>query len=399
MANNLNFVQCSALLAAVNAQATGRAALAPVNTSEFVAMATSTLEVGYDPVIHAISQVLSKTVFSVRPYTRKFKGLFMDSVRWGNHVRKLQMLDSDPKNDGRYERGGGVPYQPDDLQILAGVDQQAINKPKVYQTNFYGASVYERSVTIFKDQLDVAFSSPEEFGRFVGMVLQNVSDLIEQDHENMARMTVANFIAAKSACDGDNMIHLLTEYNNEVGGEFTAATIRSGDNFTAFMRWAYARIKTVSDMMTERTAKYHKNPAKGSISRHTPKARQKMYLRAADVNNMESRVLSVTFHDQYLKGVDFETVNFWQSIDSPDSIKATPSYVNENFEIVNDKEVTVNNVFGVLFDEEAMGVTTVNTWTATAPFNARGGYQNTFWHFTDRYYNDLSENGVVFLLD
>ena len=399
MASNLNFNQCSQLLTAINAQATGRAAIAPVNTHEFVAMATSTLATGYDPVIHAISQVLSKTVFSVRPYNRKFKGLFMDSSRWGNHVRKLQSLDSNPKNDSRYVRGGGVPYQPDDPDTLEAVDQQAINKPKVYQTNFYGASVYERSLTLFKDQLDVAFSSPDEFGRFVGMVLQNVSDMIEQDHENMARMTVANFIAAKTICDSKNVVHLLTEYNNEVGGEFTAETIRNGDNFTAFMRWAYARIKTVSDMMTERTAKYHKNPAKGSISRHTPKERQKMYLRSADVNNMESRVLSVTFHDQYLKGIDFETVNFWQSIDSPDSINATPSYVNDNFEIVNDKEVTVNNVFGILFDEEAMGVTTVNTWTATAPFNARGGYQNTFWHFTDRYYNDLSENGVVFLLD
>ena len=33
------------------------------------------------------------------------------------------------------------------------------------------------------------------------------------------------------------------------------------------------------------------------------------------------------------------------------------------------------------------------------PFNARGGYTNFFWHFTDRYNLDLTENAVVLVLD
>ena len=27
------------------------------------------------------------------------------------------------------------------------------------------------------------------------------------------------------------------------------------------------------------------------------------------------------------------------------------------------------------------------------------GYSNIFWHFTDRYWNDFTENGIVLLLD
>lgn len=384
--NTLTFNQCSTLLNAINAQATGRAGAAPVNTSEFVTVAQTTLMTGYDNVINAISQVLSKTVFSVRPYNRKFKGLYMDSVRYGNHTRKLQVVDKDAKDDDRVKLVDGE-----------SVDQQEVNKPAVLQTNFYGANVYERFVTIFRDQLDTAFSGPDEFGRFISMILQNVTDLIEQDHENCARATVANFIGGKIAANS-NVYHLVTEYNEETGLELTSATVKKPENYVPFMKWAMARIKTISDMMTERTTMFHINVANKPISRHTPKNAQKLYMYAADINNMEASVLSSVFHDSYLKSVDFETVNFWQSVKNPMGIDNKPSYMKDDGTIIAGV-CQQNNVLGVLFDEEAIGITVVNAWSASAPFNARGGYTNTFFHFTDRYYNDFTENGCVFLMD
>ncbi len=387
--NALTFNQCATLLNAINRQATGQNNITPTTTAEFVTLATTTLATGYDPVINAISQVLSKTVFSVRPYSRKFSGLFMDATRWGNHVRKLQIIDKEAADDDR-------------MNLIDGesIDQQAVNKPAVLQTNFYGANVYQRSVTMFKDQIDCAFSSPEEFGRFIVMVLQNVSDLIEKDHENMARMALVNFIGAKVNSDNSNVVKLVTKYNDVTGLDLTAETVRQPANFVPFMKWAYAYIKTISDLMTERSTKFHININGKPISRHTPKDKQKLYMYAADVNNIEASVLSSVFHDGYLKEMDYETVNYWQSIETPMGIQTRVGYIDANGEAQTSEEnVTVSNILGVLFDEEAVGVTTVNSWSASAPFNARGGYTNTFWHFTDRYYNDLTENGVVFLLE
>lgn len=387
--NTLTFNQCATLLNAINRQATGQDNITPTDTASFVSLANTTLQTGYDPVINAISQVLSRTVFSVRPYSRKFSGLFMDSMRWGNHVRKLQIVDKEAQEDDRFELSDGDP-----------VDQQIVNKPAVLQTNFYGANVYQRSVTIFKDQLDCAFSSPEEFGRFIAMVLQNVSDLIEKDHENMARMALVNFIGAKVSKDGGNVVKLVTKYNDITGAELTAETVRLPENFVPFMKWAYSYIKTVSDLMTERSTKFHININGKPISRHTPRDRQKLYMYAADVNSMEASVLSSVYHDGYLKDLDYETVNYWQSIDTPMGIQAKVGYIDANGAAQTTAEnVTQSNILGVLFDEEAVGITTVNTWSASAPFNARGGYTNTFWHFTDRYFNDLTENGVVFLME
>lgn len=66
---------------------------------------------------------------------------------------------------------------------------------------------------------------------------------------------------------------------------------------------------------------------------------------------------------------------------------------------VEEEAVVTSNVFGLMCDVEAMGYTVVNQWTATTPFNAAGGYSNIYFHFTDRYWNDFTENAVVFLLE
>lgn len=386
--NTLSFNQLSTLLTSINEQATGQRGMTPTNTSEFVSVAQTVLHSGYDTVINAISQVLSRTIFSVRPYNRKFKALYKDEMRWGNHVRKLQMVDGKPEDDQRQL-----------LEDGKSIDQQKVKKPVVLQTNFYGANVYQRSITIFKDQLDTAFSSPDEFGRFIGMVLQNVSDTIEADHENMARMTLVNMMGGIIANE-NNVVHLVSEYNDVTGAQLDTETVNNPENFATFWRWAWARIKTVSDAMTERSIRFHMNVDGKEISRHTPKDKQVMYMYAPLMNSMEASVLSTTFHDDYLKGMSYEAVNYWQSIDSPNGINIKPTYMTSAGQLTTPEEnVVQSDIVGVLFDEEAAGVTTVNQWTASAPFNASGGYTNTFWHFTDRYYNDFTENAVVFTLD
>lgn len=384
---NLSFNDCSTLLASINSQATGRASITPTDASSFVSVAQTTLATGYDNVINAISQVLSKTIFSIRPYSRKFAGLNATNTRYGNHVRKLSIVESAPETDQRQNLTDGK-----------SVDMQAVRKPTVVQTNFYGANVYQRHITIFKDQLDVAFSSADEFGAFIAMIVQNVSDEIEKDHENCARFTLTNFIGGKLAGDSANVIHLVSEYNAKTGLELDSNSVRKPENFVPFMKFAIARIRTISELMTERSTKFHINLTDKPIPRHTPLDKQKVYLYAPDVHEMETSVLSAVYHDEYLKKVDFETVNYWQAINDPTKVNITATYMLPSGELAT-KAVTQDNVFGTIFDEEAVGYTVVNCWSAPAPFNAAGGYSNIYHHFTDRYWNDFTENGVVLLLD
>lgn len=385
--NTMSFEDAAAILNNVRKQVTGETGVAPLNTQQFISVATTTLQAGYDPVLNAITQMVSKTIFSIRPYNRKFAGIKMDQEQWGSIVRKLAIADKDFDDDVRF-----------DLVDGQSVDMYKVNKPNVLQTNFYGQNVFEKNYTIFKDQLDNAFSGPSEFGRFMSMVVQNISDMIEQAHESIARMTIGNFIGGKKVAN-NGIVHLLTEYNTETGESLTGTTVYAPENFPNFIKWMYARVATISSLMTERSLKYQVNVTGKAISRHTPKELQKIYLYAPLLKEMEARVLADTYNDNFLKYADVEDVNYWQSIDTPMSVRVTPNYMDTDGAIQTGEAQNITNVAGILFDRDALGYTTVNEWSATTPLNAKGGYWNTFHHFTERWYNDFTEKGVVLLLD
>ena len=384
-----NFNSAAVLNTIVN-NATGKSNLTSVSATNFISVANIAKGIPVDPLLSALTTTLSKTIFSIRPYHRKFKGLFHDNIKFGNHVRKINIADSDWQKDERY-----------DLMDGTSVDMYKVKKPKVLQMNYYGQNIVERQVTIFRDQLNVALSSEEEFQRFITMVMTNASDQIEQAHESCARMTVANFMASKiSGYKDSTVINLLEEYNTLTGLSLKAADVYKPDNFVPFVKWAFARIKNVSDMMTERTQMFHENVTGSEISRHTPYEKQKMYMNAQFMNEVSTMVLADVFHDDRYKLIDYERVGYWQNPKSPTSldIENTAFMNTTDGNLKTDVASEVTGVIGCLFDEEAMGVTTFNEWSSPTPFNAKGGYTNIFWHFNDRYYNDFTENGVVFVI-
>lgn len=386
--NTMSFEQSATLLNSIYKQATGASSLTPItNNYDWISVATSTLGAGYDPVMNAISQMVGRTIFSIRPYSRKFKGLQVDNQRWGSITRKLSISDKDFDDDVHYALVDGQ-----------SVDPWKVNKPNILQTNFYGSMVYEKSYTVFKDQLDNAFTGPEQFGEFMTMVTSNASDMIEQAHENLARAVVANGIASKIDA-GVDVVHLLTEYNHLTGLGLTAQTVYQGANYKAFIQWAFARVAEISAMMTERSIKYQLNVTGKEISRHTPYADQRVYLYAPYRFQSEKMAIADVFHDNYLKMADTETVNYWQSIDTPDTISCTPVYTDSTGAVKTGNAVSQADVFGVIMDRDAMAYTVVNQTTAMTNLNAKGLYWNVFHHFTDKYLFDATEKIVVFVLD
>ena len=385
--NTMSFEDASAILNNIRRQVTGETPIAIEDATQFVSVATTLLQAGYDPVLNAITQMVSRTIFSIRPYNRKFGGIKVDSEQWGAIVRKLSIADKDWDQDVRFELVDGQ-----------AVDMYKVNKPNILQTNFYGQNVFEKSYTIFRDQLDNAFSGVSEFGRFMSMVVQNVSDMIEQAHEAIARMTIANFIGGKIAAS-NGVIHALTEYNTATGKSLTDVTVYDPANFNDFCKWLYARVATLTALMTERSQEFQINVTGKEINRHTPYEFQKVYMYNPFLNEMNARVLADTFHADFVEYADVEGVNYWQSIETPNQIKIKPNYMDATGSIVEGDETTVDKLIGVIFDRDAVGYTTIHNWSATTPFNAKGGYWNTFHHFTERWYNDFTEKGLVLLLD
>lgn len=386
--NSLTFEQSAAFLMDMYKEATGKdATIQVVDTGTFTTVATTLLQLGYDPIISAITQVLDKSIYSIRPYSMKFRSINVDESKWGAVTRKINYLDSDL--DAADQR----------LSLVDGqsIDQYKVKKPKVLQTNFYGATQYQDHITIFRDQLDSAMRDAGEFGRFMAGLMQNMADKLAQISEGEARGVLANFITGKYTVDTDNCINVLQVYYDQTGTELSRDTMYNQDNYGPFIRWFYSFVNDLTDFMSERSYKYHVNLSGKEIPRHTPANMLRAYMSGTVVNKTASEVLATVFNPDKLKMIDFEKVTFWQNIEDPYTVKATPSYFDPSTgEVVDAEEaVTVSNLIGVLFDEEALGTTRRSTWTASSPFNAAGGYYNIFYHFTQTTWNDFTENGVI----
>ena len=360
--NTLDFNQVSTILNDIYEQASGNKELAPVDETQWVSVAQKTLAVGYEPVLNAITQVLGRTIFSIRPYTRKFAGLQVDEQIWGYITRKIVLADKPFEDDPRMELIDGE-----------AIDHYVVNKPNPLQVNFYGANVFEKQITIFKDQLDSAFQSSGQFGEFLAMLTQNASDMIEKAHEEMARSCIANFIGGR-VDEGEHVIHLLTEYNDLTGLSLDAQTVYQPDNFKPFMQWVYSRIEDISNRMTERSSIYQTKIEGYEVNRHTPRQDQRVYLYAPLKAQIDAMVLADTYHDNYLKLTETEAVTFWQSIEDPAKVSVKPVRLGTDGALVEGSDTVVDNIAGVIFDRDAMGYTVMSTWTGVTPLNAKGGY-------------------------
>lgn len=387
--NNMSIENAYALIAELHEQATGQKVAAPVNSADFVSVAQATLAAGYEPVLNAISQVIGRTLMAVRQYNRKFAGLEYSAEKWGGIVRKISFGDRDPVESPVFELVDG-----------ASVDQQEVRKPDVLETRYVGSAIFQGHITIFRDQLDLAFSAPAELARFMSALMTNFSNQKEQWLEELSRNALANFIGAKAIVDsGAGIVHLLTEYNTLTGLTLTATTVRQPANWPAFIRWVYARIDQISKKMTERSQLFQAPITGKKIFRHTPVEDQKVYVLDEFLSSIKAEVLSTTYNDSYLQLADTEAVGYWQDILEPDVVDVTPAYMDADGTVKTGAEQDLSAVIGVIFDRDAVGYNIYMDTIDASPFNAKGLYYNLFQNCRVMYTNDLTEKGVVLCLD
>lgn len=386
--NVMNFEQAAQLLTTLHEQATGQTALTPTDESSFISMAQATIRAGLDPVMNSLSVMVGETLVAVRPYEGKLTGLEKSAGEWGGIKRKINFIEGTPEENKAY-----------DLEDGTSVDPFAIKKAKVLETHYYGRDIWSDVYTIPDYQLETAFSSSAEFANFISGLMQHFDNQRVQWFEDMRRALISNFIAAKYTSGGDQVVHLLTEYNAATGGSYDATTIKDPANFAAFTRWLYARINTLARMMSERSEKFQQRITGKPILRHTPAADLKCYLLAEVKDQIDAMALSVTFNENYLRLSDNQGVSFWQSIDSPASISVTPAYVDSDLKIADASPVVLDGiVVGVLFDRDACGYTIYRDRMGVMR-NERASYTNYFPLCEAQYMCDISEKGIVLLLD
>lgn len=395
MANNQNVQDVYALFNEIVDQATGRQDLRVVDTSTFASVGETLLRTATENTLNAISQVLSRTIFSVRPYTGKLESLRVAQQRWGGQIRKIVNLYS----QAEASKDWNTQLNANQLADGNSVDMFKIKKPKAVQLNFYGTKVLQKHITRFRDQLALAFSNEAEFMAFIDSVMVEFFNEVELLNEEKSRLTMLNFIAGISSM-GLTEVDLVKEYNDEYGTTYTREQLLS-TYLESFMKFVAAEIKIYSSRLTDMSVNYHANlSGYDPIMRHTPKERQKMVMYEPIFIKTQAEVYPTLFNPTYLNIGSFEGVNFWQSQNDPTAIHVKPNILDVATGNSKDAEVEVElpYVLGVLFDEEACGVLPQFDYTSTTPFNSAGGYFNMYMHWRFNSYVDYTENAVLFVL-
>lgn len=374
-------------------QAMGSKTMAVVNNAGLVALGNTVLGSNEtkNNFINALTDRIGRTIVSFRAYHSHFPDFERDAIEWGNILQKLKVAMPDAESDDSFN-----------LQDGKSVDQYKINKPKVNQLLFTNDAPWQTHITVHLDELEKAFVDSSAMGGFISGMFGEVQNRIELAMENLSMDCVNNYMAEmikRKTQRPSRVINLVTDFNAYMGlSEDRALKPEEALKDAYFLSYVVKRINTISSTMEYMTAGMYNDTAyaagdtqNGIYSRHTPKSEQRLMLYIDLVNSLKTDVNSKAFNMKEVAiDIPFKTVPFWQSLKTPDGINIQPAS--------GGSAISQAAVMGILFDREAMG-TFKNKYTSlTSPINAAGKYYNVFYHMITMYYNDLTENAVVFLL-
>lgn len=370
-------------------QAMGSAAIAVVDNTGLVALGNTVLgsDATKNNFINALTDRIGRTIVSFRAYHSHFPDFERDNIEWGNILQKLKIAMPNAEKDDSYDLIDGET-----------VDQYKVNKAKVNQLLFTTETPWQTHITVHLQQLEKAFVDSNAMGSFISGMFGEVQNRIELAMENLSMNCVNNYMAEiikREKTAPNRIIKLVTEYKNKTGTDYTTAPLTALDDEN-FLKYVVRRINTISTTMEYMTngsynmSSYPSGTDGGCYTRHTPKSEQRMMLFIDLVNALKTNINSKAFNmEQVAIDIPFKTVPFWQSLTSPSEIKIKSD---------SDDGTSDSLVMGILYDREAMGTFKKKYNSITSPINAAGQYYNVFYHMITMYYNDLTENAVVFLL-
>lgn len=422
MARRLNVTDGYAWINAMAEEMFGQnATITAVDESTFASVGESILNAGTENVINTLSLVASRNIIAIRPYKAKFSLLnALDSGVFSNRIRKISYyakgaVPTGASNTQLYGENlmmgadNGVHYDSSTPPVQMSVESMWLQSaPVTWQFWFGGGIEWQYPYTLYENQLKQAFRSPAEWTDFLNGFLVSVANDIETEKEAFSRLTLLNAIAGVIDMGSDmpeSSVNMTTVYNAAVGQTYTTSQILQ-NHFDDFLGVFVSTVKTISDMMENRSVLYHWSPAKTVngvsyvLPRQTKKADQKMLMVSKFWNDAEARVLPAIFNDQYLKLENFEKVDYWQNINDPFAISVTPAIpdTSDPTEQTAGNAVALSYVLGCLFDRDALMVDFQLEDVASSPLEARKHYRTIWNTIRKNPIWDATENFVVFYM-
>ena len=379
----MEMTQIAEIVNETTAQITGTEMLSDIDLNKIVDAGAEVLDSDKrDHYVQSLIDRIGKVVFVNRPYTGSTPSVMMDSWTYGAILEKIQ-----------YE---GIPEAEDndswELEDGKSYDPNIFYKPTVSSKFFSERRTFDIPMSFAQRQVKSAFTSAGQVQALFSMIETAISNGMTVKMDSLVQATINNFIATTygDGTGGPRLVKLLTEY-----AAFTGQTAPDADNALATPEF----IRFMSFAMQRRATQMEKFGVvfnQGGKYRHTPKDRLHFILHSDVAAAADAYLQSDTYHNEFVKLPNAEKVAFWQGsgtgfdFEDTSSIIVTPRGANS--------EVEINNIVGVMFDREALGVSNLDR-RVTSNWNPKAEFTNNWYKFDAGYFNDFNENGIVFVLE
>lgn len=319
------------------------------------------LKIGYD-------------IYVNRPYKSAMPNIFRTQTEFGQITSKTRGKLDDASDNQSWMLTNNTSYD-DNVYIES-----------TYETKLFAKNdAYEIRKSILDEQIKGAFKSASELEKFVSMVFTLVYNSIEIKREALVQMVINNFMAEViNENNGARCVKTLTAYNTLTGQSLTAdkALVDKG-----YLAYAGGVIRRYQKLLTKYSSIYNMAGAQN----HTPIELQHLVLLSEFVENCSTYLDSNTFHDEFVKLPYHEEVSYWQGTGTAlaDTRKIIVKTASGN-------TVTQDNIIGVLFDHDALGIFEDKP-TIRTKYNNAGEFTNYWFKQKVAFFNDTNENFIVFL--
>lgn len=339
-----------------------------------------------DNYVRKLLDHIGKMVFVNRPYRGGVPSVLMDSWEFGSVLEKVSGDLYDATENETWDLQDGQTY-----------NQDIFYKPKAVVKFYNSKTTFEIPISFTERQLKESFSNATQLNSFLSMLMNDVEKSLTIKIDALVQRTINNMICetiyddygsdALSSKSGVKAINLLYLYNNAFNKELTAAqAILDKD----FIRYASLQIM----LYVGRIQKMSRLFNIGGQARFTPE--DMLHLVMLDEFKASANVYlqSDTFHDEYTKLPNAESVPFWQGSGTGYAFADTSKiYVTTS----ENHDVTATGVLAVLWDRDALGVSNPDR-RVTTHYNAKAEFYNNYYKHDASYFNDFNENMIVFFI-
>lgn len=351
-----------------------------------------------DNFVQALVDKVGKVIFVNRPYQGMAPDIMMEGWQFGSILQKIDADLSEAEANDHYQLSAGQTYNQDKFTPPQGVRQRFWNKRTTFQV----------PISLSSDLLESAFTTAEQLNGFLSMIQTKIETTLTIKRDALKMMTIGNFIAGtlynentdkkygdRSGIRAINLLFLYKQRNSS--SQITAATCLTDLDFLKFAAYT---MKLTSKHLVPASTQYNI----GGKVRHTPTDRQKVILLDQFADAADVYLQSDTFHNEFVKFPNAQTVPYWQAPGTKGYKFEDVSSIHYNtYDPTADLsaaspttvEVAASGILGCIFDKEALAVHCEKR-RVTTHYNGLGDFYNYWYKEFAGYFNDFDENGVVF---